>query len=172
MKAHRVLSWAYAIGWGFQVASTMRVNSTRAWVSPATAALAGSDPPRHGTTRVIGARAPTTALDSVRLELSNTLNATVHVYVVAQDLAGATMVLTPAGAWRHPAAQSPGCAITSQVEAFAIQVDAASTVPVALPGPFVSGRVYFAAGELQFLTDLAAGGAGGGTLHGPSRCSS
>jgi len=107
------------------------------------------------------------AMDSppnLRLNLVNTFGADTNVYICALDTSNRVIILQPNGQWLYPTATNPSVPqpITDNI---AIAVSAGATTSLTLPDFFISGRIYFAQGELKFFT-LQTGN-GGVTLVRP-----
>ncbi|KIW58509.1 hypothetical protein PV05_03020 [Exophiala xenobiotica] len=101
----------------------------------------------------------------LRLDLVNNYGSGTNVYITALDTSNRVIILTPSGQWYYPTSSSTTVpqAITQDIT---IPLgNQGQTTSLTLPGFFISGRVYFAAGDLQFYTLETADG--GVTLVSP-----
>ncbi|KIW14461.1 hypothetical protein PV08_07245 [Exophiala spinifera] len=99
------------------------------------------------------------AAAGLRLDLVNNYGSGTNVYITALDTSNRVIILTPSGQWYYPTSSSTTIpqAITENI---AIPLgNQGQTTSLTLPDFFISGRVYFAAGNLQFYTlETASGG--------------
>ncbi|KIW41493.1 uncharacterized protein PV06_07044 [Exophiala oligosperma] len=99
------------------------------------------------------------AAAGLRLDLVNNYGSGTNVYITALDTSNRVIILTPSGQWYYPTSSSTTVpqAITEDI---AIPLgNQGQTTSLTLPDYFISGRVYFAAGNLGFYTlETASGG--------------
>ena len=103
----------------------------------------------------------------LQLSLVNNFgNGNINAYVTGLDASGQLVLLQPDGSWYYPSADGATTpqAITANV-AIALKPEG-QTTELTLPSYISSGRVWFAAGSLQFF--VVAGPTGGPSLVEPS----
>ena len=121
-------------------------------------------PPTSNITKQVDAAAATAQLPFSLV--NNFSGGSINAYVTGLDDNGDLVMLQPNGQWYYPTATSSGVpqAINANV---AIPLGGkGSTTDITLPGYISSGRVWFAAGDLQFFT---VQGASGPSLVEPSQ---
>ena len=95
---------------------------------------------------------PFAAEPDLRVDLVNTLGGAVNAYIAAQDPQGRVMFLLANGNWFYPTASDPNVPQAIPQNLAIPLGPEGSTTSLRLPGFFSSGRIFFAAGQLQFYT--------------------